>query len=691
VSGGGRPTDGAAALGEAAAAALGEGGALAAAIPGFRPRSGQQALAAAVGDAVASRSVLVAEAGTGTGKTFAYLAALLLAGRRALVSTGTRHLQDRLHGRDIPAVRAALGVPVQVALLKGRANYVCLQRLEQHLQDGRFPDAVTPQRLRTIGQFAASSATGDRAECAALAEDDPAWTWATSTRENCLGQECPQARGCFVFRARREALAADLVVVNHHLLCADLALRDESLAELLPQAEVVVVDEAHALPDVATDFFGEAVSSRQCLELARDGLRAGLTEAADGARWREVAEALESAARDLWASLAEPAGVAAPGRASGGAPRTRVVRRWTSVQLAQRPALHAALARLHAALGALTAAVAANAGRGVELDRCGVRAGELLARVDRWRSTPAMGTDAAPTEPDGAIDDAVLWAESGPQHVTLRRTPLSVAEAFKRHRAGPRRAWVFVSATLSIGDDFGHFVEALGLDDAVCRRWESPFDFARQAALWVPRGLGPPSEAGFTERAIQAVWPLIALNGGRAFVLCTTLRAIRTVAQRLIALAAAERGRLDVLVQGDAPRPVLLERFRRSDAAVLVGSSGFWEGVDVAGDALSLVVIDKLPFAPPDDPVLEARAAALRRAGRDPFVNLHLPATALALKQGAGRLIRSETDRGVLVICDDRLLTRGYGRRLLDSLPPFARVAELAQAVAFLPPRTPGA
>jgi ATP-dependent DNA helicase DinG len=683
-------------LSDAAAEVLGEGGALARALPSFRPRASQQAMAAAVGRAIAERGTLVAEAGTGTGKTFAYLVPLLLGGGKVLVSTGTRHLQDQLHARDLPAVRAALGVDRRTALLKGRANYVCHHHLERHLSDGRFADPATPDRLRRIRIFALASETGDRAEFPELAEDDPAWAYATSTRENCLGQECPEIKRCFVFRARREALAADVVVVNHHLFCADLALRDESMGELLPTADAVVFDEAHQLPEAATEFFGESVSSRQLVELARDLVRAGLVEARDGADWRSLADRLERSARELRLALEGEGASARGGRGGFGRGAAAVARRLGDEQLRAMPELDDAVESVLAELVSVSAIVANNAGRGPELDRCGLRATELLVRLQRWMAAlsdgqgAAAGTaedmppsddagrsgddgwphdDAPPHDDRRSHDDgpSVVWAETSGAQAILRRTPLSVAAAFDRHRAGPPRAWIFVSATLSVGGDFRHF------------------DFARQAALWVPRGLGEAGAPGFASRVAQAAWPLVVANRGRAFFLCTTLRAMREVAARLGELDAQEGTGLQRLVQGEAPRNELLARFRRARAAVLVGSAGFWEGVDVAGDALSLVVIDKLPFAPPDDPVVRARNEAMRRAGRDPFSSAQLPAAALALQQGAGRLIRSETDRGVLVVCDERLVTRGYGRRLIASLPPFARVASWEEALAYLP------
>jgi len=649
-------------------------------LPGFVPREGQQQLSAAIADALQGRGTLVAEAGTGTGKTFAYLVPVLLSGARALLSTGTRHLQDQLHGRDLPALVRALGIDVRTALLKGRGNYVCHHHLERNLADGRFADRSTPEALRRIDRFARLSQTGDRAELPELSEDDPAWSLATSTRENCLGQDCPQLRQCFVMRARREAMNADLVVVNHHLFCADLALRDESVAELLPTVDAVVFDEAHQLPEVATEFFGEASSTRQLLELSRDLRRAGMLEAPDGADWRALCDRLERSLGVLRLAF----GARATGQA--GLQRVPVER------LQGNQALREALQGVVADLQSVSAIVAANAGRGLELDRCGLRATEAAARVERWGEVVfSVEAEDEGAQDEGAHDEgpdpeaSIAWAELGAQHVSLKRTPLSVAGQFSRHREGAPRAWVFLSATLSVGEDFSHFVGALGLHDAQCHRWQSPFDFARQAALWVPRGLGEASDPAHPARLAEAVWPLVVANRGRAFFLCTTLRAMREVAARLEALDRRDGTGLSLLLQGEMPRNELLRRYRAAVAPVLVGSAGFWEGVDVAGDALSLVVIDKLPFAPPDDPVVKARSLAVRRSGRDPFGSYQLPAAALALKQGAGRLIRSESDQGVLVIGDERLVSRGYGRRLLASLPPFRRVESAAEAAAFLP------
>ncbi len=640
---------------EQVAAALGAEGAVARAHPGFTPREGQLELALAIAEAIETHGALIAEAGTGTGKTFAYLVPALLAGGRVMIATGTRTLQDQLHERDLPEVRAALGVDVRVALLKGRANYVCHYHLARNLADGRFArreDVATLQRIRL---FAEISPTGDRAAAPGVPEDSPVWAMATSTRENCLGQECPEQGRCFVFKARQAAQQADIVIVNHHLFCADLALRDEGVSELLPTTNALIFDEAHQLPDVATQFFGRALSSRQLVEFARDCLRAGLAEARDAGDWSTLAQALEQSVRELRLALG------APGRRDRDA-------------LARCEGLVPALERCAAAIAALGAVLEPAAPRGREVGRCAVRAAETTSRLAEWRAQLDEQASA----------DGVIWSEASQVGFTLHCTPLSVAEPFRRHRDARPCAWIFLSATLSVGADLGHFARSLGFEDAEQRLWQSPFDYAHQALLWVPDGLGDPASADFPRRLVDAVWPALVANGGRAFVLCTTLRAVDRVSALLAERMRSEAPEMTLLVQGSAARGELLERFRAARSPVLVGSASFWEGVDVPGQQLSLVVIDKLPFAPPDDPILRARVEAMRRAGGDPFRELQLPEAAMALKQGAGRLIRSERDRGLLVVCDERLATRAYGRLLVRSLPPFRRTRSADEAIGFV-------
>lgn len=665
----------AARLEAAVAAAFLPDGALARGQPGFVCREGQREMALAVAAAIAAAggageggvpATLVAEAGTGTGKTYAYLVPALLCGGRVLLSTGTRTLQDQLFHRDLPRVRAALGVGATTALLKGRSNYVCRHHLRRNLAEGRFERREDIAVLRRIERFAAISASGDRSEAPGIAEDAPAWMRATSTRENCLGQDCPDFGDCFVFKARQAAQQADIVVVNHHLFCADLALRDEGVAELLPTTHALIFDEAHQLPEIATQFFGRSVSSRQLVDFARDLLRIGLADARDAADWAQLVATIEQGLRVLRLAAGRPA-------------------RLDAQQLRGHTALRGAVGDLVAALALPELAAAAERSR--DLARLRVRAGDLAQGLRSWLEGVDPDAPATQDERRTADEDAdspsILWAEVHQSGVTLHRTPLSVAGTFRRHRESAARAWIFTSATLAVAGRFEHFTSAMGLEQARTLRWESPFDFGQRALLYVPRHCGDPASPGFARQVAAAAWPLIEANRGRAFVLCTSLRMVEQQAALL-----AERIRqcglgLELLVQGQASRQELIERFRALPGPVLVGSTSFWEGVDVVGAQLSLVIIDKLPFAAPDDPILRARIDAMRRAGGDPFREIQLPAAAMALKQGAGRLIRSETDRGVLAICDERLLARPYGRSLVASLPPFRITRDEDEALAF--------
>jgi ATP-dependent DNA helicase DinG len=654
---------------ESTRAALSEGGALARAHPGFVARAGQLELADAIAAAIERLTVLVAEAGTGTGKTYAYLVPALLSGGRVMIATGTRNLQDQLFERDLPMVRDALGVSAQIALLKGRANYVCHHHLARNLADGRFARREDITDLRRIELFSKVSDTGDRSALSGVSEEAPAWSMATSTRENCLGQDCPDHGRCFVFKARQRAMQSDVVVVNHHLFCADLALRDEGISELLPTTSALVFDEAHQLPEIATQFFGASVSSRQLIDFARDALRSGSSEAADAADWIGLHGQMELAVRELRLHAGRP------GRLDRHAAR-------------ERGDLLSALDRCTQSVIGIGQALDGAAARGREVARCALRAIELRERLQAW----IEGVQAPPAHAEGDSDppspaappERILWADVSPHSVTFHATPLSVAEVFRRHRDQAPRAWIFLSATLAIGGTLDHFASVMGIEDADKLVSASPFDFDRQAMLYVPRGLGDPGGPAFAERLIDSVWPLIVANRGRAFVLCTTLRMVERLSG-LIADRIAQSGEAFVLLrQGASTRAELLERFRAETAPILVGSASFWEGVDVQGQQLSLVIIDKLPFAPPDDPILRARGEAARAAGRDPFRTLHLPSAAMALKQGAGRLIRSENDRGVLVVCDERLAEKTYGRALLRSLPPFRRTRDATEVLDFL-------
>jgi len=610
-------------------------------------RPQQLELARAILEAIECDAPFVAEAGTGTGKTLAYLVPALVAGGKVIVSTGTKTLQDQLHDRDLPAVRKALASGAVTALLKGRANYVCLHRLERAALEARLGSREEAAQLRRIERFAAGSASGDRAELPDVPEDAPVWQHATSTRENCLGQECPRYQDCFVMKARRAALAADVVVVNHHLFFADVVLRDEGVAELLPACNTIILDEAHQLPDTARLFFGEILSSSRLADLARDA-RLELAAAGGAAPELErLAARLEKAARDLRLAFGDDAA------------------RMAWPQAAARPAFGGALAELGAALAAFAGPLEAQAERTEGLRACAQRAAaarELLARLAG--------------EPD---ERWVRWIEVFGHAVQLHLTPLSCAELFRRQLQDVPRAWIFTSATLAVGGDFAHYQREMGLEEAAARSWPSPYDFERQALLYVPRAMpADPNDPGFTEAVVNAALPVIEASGGRAFLLFTTLRALRRAHELL-----RERLPYPLLVQGTGSRSELLARFRSLGNAVLLGSASFREGVDVRGEALSVVVIDKLPFAPPDDPVLAARIEALRARGGNPFTEFQLPQAILLLKQGAGRLIRDETDRGVLMLCDPRLYSRPYGRLVRASLPPMKPTRELDEVRAF--------
>lgn len=633
---------------------FGAEGPLARAIAGFATRNEQIAMAARVAHALQAHGRLLVEAGTGTGKTFAYLVPALLSGRRIIVSTGTRTLQDQLFHRDLPTVAKAIGRPVRVALLKGRANYLCLHRLElaeqQAVARGLRRDVALA--LGKVRQWAVITRQGDIAELGQLSDQDPVWPWVTSTRDNCLGPDCPSFDRCHVVQARREAQGADVVVVNHHLLMADLVLKEEGFGDLLPGADAIIIDEAHQLPEVAANFLGFTVSSRQLQSLARDLAAELLSSTYRTQASASFAQTLERQLHDMHDAMR-------------GTRERCEFQEWPGGVFESLESLGGLLEEL---VQSLSEAAQDNAG----LAALRRRAVELATRLRIVIATDEQ-TDTA----------SVRWVQAAAQGFSFHYVPIDVAEQLGNLIDAHASAWICTSATLAVGDSFNHFMQRLGMKDATTVRFGSPFDYERQTLLYLPRGLDAPASPRHTEQVIDAALPVLRASGGRAFLLFTSHRALREGADVLLRRLAPELP-FPVLVQGDAPREVLLTKFREHGNAVLLGTSSFWEGVDVKGAALSVVVIDKLPFAVPDDPVLKARLNAIERRGGNPFFEEQVPRAVIALKQGVGRLMRDPADFGVIMLCDQRVRTRAYGRIFLDSLPPMPRTDQLQEVESFL-------
>lgn len=638
-------------LQDAVQASLSEEGALATTLQGFRPRAGQLRMALAVTDAIQNRGSLVAEAGTGTGKTYAYLVPLLLSGKKAIVSTGTRALQDQLFHRDLPKVRDALGKGAKTALLKGRANYLCIHRMELAKGESRFGTREQIDQFQRIVSWSGRTAAGDLAEVAGIPDDSPVLPMVTSNVDNCLGTDCPFWSDCYVVKARQRAQAADLVVVNHHLLLADLALKQEGFGEILPGAEAFVIDEAHQLPELAALFFGDALSARQIVECARECIGEAKNVSTATALVAPVALQVENGAKLLRQKL------------------DAVPTRGTRDRLHIFPDVQAAAQQLSDDLGHLIDGLKSLEGSSAVLDSLHSRAVIVRKKLDDW-----FDVESGTRESEAF---SVHWYELSPRGFRLSRTPIDVSAALRTQREASGAAWVFTSATLSIAGDFKHACARLGLDAPVTLLEPSPFAWEENALCYLPSGLPQPSDRNFTRAVMDSVIPVLNASRGRAFVLFASHRALREAAEML---ADHE---WPLFVQGQAPRAQLLEQFRSSGNGVLLGTASFREGVDVAGDALSVVVIDKIPFSAPDDPVFEARLDAIRRAGGVPFRDEQIPQAAIALKQGVGRLIRTETDRGVLVLCDPRLSEKSYGKIFLESLPPAVLTRRLEDVQAF--------
>ncbi|WP_414708809.1 MULTISPECIES: ATP-dependent DNA helicase [Roseateles] len=649
-------------LEQAVAAAFDDAGPLARLDPGYKPREPQLQMSRAVARALSRRQALVVEAGTGVGKTFAYLVPTLLSGSRALVSTATKSLQDQLFLRDLPRLAKALQTPVRLALLKGRGSYLCLHRMKEARISGEFPDRRTALALARIERWALGTATGDFAEIDGLDERSPIIPIVSSSRENCLGQDCPDWKACHVVKARREAMEADIVVVNHHLFFADLTLRDTGVAELLPSVEVAIFDEAHQLAEAGVQFLGTLLGTAQLGDFGRDLLAQGLAHARGVHDWQALQGAVEKAARELRLAAAGP--LAAAGRELRGTLKLG----WK--ERAGQPALATALGDVEQACANALAALTAVRDAAPDFARLCERAQQLRDLARQFAAEPDPGD--------------VRWIDLTPHAARLVESPLDIREAMQQQLEGPPKAWVFTSATLGDDERLTWFTEPAGLSEAEVLRVGSPFDYPAHARLYVPRGFPKPSEPEHPASVALLASRLARALGGRTFVLTTTLRNLQTVADALRERFEEAGDAITVLQQGAAPKRVLLQRFIDNPASVLVGSASFWEGIDVPGDALQCVVIDKLPFPPPNDPLVEARVQRLEAEGRNAFAEYFVAEAAIALKQGAGRLIRTETDRGLLVVCDPRMAGMNYGRRLRAALPPMTPVANEAEALAWL-------
>ena len=631
---------------------FGEAGPLARAIPGFAHRPEQTAMAKAVGHALKLGEPLIVEAGTGTGKTFAYLVPALLSGRSVIISTGTRTLQDQLYHRDVPTLARAIGMPVNVALLKGRSNYLCRLHLEEATKQRVLFGAAkgVGRHLSKIQRWSLTTRSGDLAELEDIPENSPVWPLVTSTRENCLGQECAHFSRCHVYDARRAAQGAQVVVVNHHLLLADMGLKDEGFGDLLPGAEAVILDEAHQIPDIAAQFFGLAWSSRQAQLLTRDAVsELAKVQAAGGGAGEAI--------RDLDATL--------QGLHRGVAARVGRID-WEALPECFVDALNDVQTQL-LDLGNRLEALGGGPGTAM----CARRARQLAGNLATLR---------AEEEQNG-----LRWVEVLSAGLQLHFTPFEIAKRLRAYIDSRPCAWIFTSATLALGDDFTHFSTRVGLGDARCLRIDSPFDYHDQAMIYLPLQMPEPQDPTFADRFIEACAPLLEASGGRAFLLYTSYRGMNDGALALARRFPAPP--FPVLIQGQAPRDALLKQFRKLGNAVLLGTGSFWEGVDVKGDALSIVAIDKLPFASPDDPLLKARLEGIRRGGGNPFFDYQVPQAVLALKQGVGRLIRDVDDFGVIVIGDPRVKTKGYGRVFLDALPPSPVITDVRKGAEFLTSR----
>ena len=625
---------------------LSSSGKLVEVIDGFESRQAQSEMAEAVAESIDSNQTFLAEAGTGTGKTFAYLVPSLLSGKKVIISTATKNLQEQLLTKDIPLLMDICEVEGQAKLLKGRENYLCSQRLEISETTEQHPKHVW-KKLALIREWQQKTRVGDKAELAELDENDPIWSKVTSRMEFCQTNECTDDDGCFYPAAKKQAQEAQILVVNHHLFCADLALREQGFGEILPEADIYIFDEAHQLPDIAAQFLGFSISRGQLDELARDITVAQKKESPESVELDESAKLLEKDTQKFNEALG------------------KFEKRWTWQMFQNTKVAEKALQQIRNQLSYLIDQIKPLTDRGKQLSAIYKRSQEIHSQLSNWLKTDS--------------ENQVRWLESSQARFKLQLTPLSVAEPFSRQREAIGGSWIFTSATLAVNHSFDYFSHRLGLEQAKVQQWESPFDYETQALIYHPIGLPEPKSEDYIKICLRAAWPLLQASEGRAFLLFTSYRAL---AEAKSILEKHWQGQL--FAQGDAPKNDLLNQFKQTKQAILLGTSSFWEGVDVKGDALKLVMIDRIPFIPPDDPLVQARETALKEKGLNGFFHFQIPEASIALKQGAGRLIRSTEDRGVLMLCDPRLTQKSYGRILTGTLPPFKWAYDGEEAKKFL-------
>ena len=623
-----------------------QNGALSKVISGYLPRKSQLEMASSIADAIKAKENLIAEAGTGTGKTFAYLVPAILSQKQVIISTGTKNLQDQLFNKDLPVIRKAISIPFKAALLKGRANYLCPYRLETALNSSFGYSKEDAAALSQIKTWSKRTKIGDISEISDVEENDPIWSQATSTVDNCLGQDCPDYSDCFLVKARKKAQESEIVVVNHYLLCADWSLRETGFGELLPDAEVVIIDEAHQLSEIASNFLGLSISARQLNEFASDTLAEFHKDAKDMPDLRTACEDLQFEVKDLRLAFGME------------------IKRGEWKEIEGNPKISAALTSLHQQLKRLAEQLELASVRSKGLETCFDRVEEFESQLDSM-----INNDSGKW---------IRWYETFNKSVTLTKTPLDIAAEFDMFMQQHKASWIFTSATLSVANNFTHFSKGLGLQDTESKSWESPFDFATQSLFYHPKGLPKPTESDFTEKIVEFALPVLKASKGRAFFLFTSHRALKIAAQLL-----EDKIEYPLLVQGTRAKAVLLDQFKEQGNAILLATSSFWEGVDVRGDALSCVIIDKLPFASPGEPVLKARLDAMKLQGKNPFFEHQLPSAVIALRQGVGRLIRDVNDNGVLMVCDPRLLKRAYGQQFLDSVPAMKRTRIIEDVETF--------